>query len=157
MRYGRRNQASLHYAYGMSTDTANATINFHTVREAVLRVLPDVQLLYVFGSRARGMARAESDLDLAIWVGPRIDSMQLYRAKQTLEVALDVDVDLVDLAAANTVLRLEVVRDGKLLHQHGDEQAIAFEARVLGDYAELMDATREIRESIRKRGTVYAV
>lgn len=94
---------------------------------------------------------------LAIWVGPRIDPEQLYRAKQTLEVALDVDIDLIDLAAANTGLRLEVVRDGKLLHQHGNEQALAFEARVLGDYAELMDATREIRESIRKRGTVYAI
>lgn len=152
---GRRNRVSLHYAYGMSTNTA--TIDFRAVREAVLRVLPNVQLLYVFGSHARGMARAESDLDLAIWVGPRIDPVQLYRAKQTLEVALDVDIDLIDLAAANTVLRLEVVRDGKLLHQHGNEQALAFEARVLGDYAELMDATREIRESIRKRGTVYAV
>lgn len=141
----------------MSAHATTAATNFHVVRDAVLRVLPNVQLLYVFGSHARGMIRAESDLDLAIWVGPRIDPVQLYRAKQTLEVALDVDIDLRDLAAANTVLRLEVIRDGRLLHQHGAEKALEFESRVLGEYAELMDATHSLRAGIHQRGSVYAV
>jgi predicted nucleotidyltransferase len=126
------------------------------VRDAALRVLPSTQLLYVFGSHARGMAVVKSDLDLAVLAGAAMDPIQLFAARQSLELALGTDVDLVDLAAANTVLRLEVIRSGKLLHQRNAEQALQFEAQVLGEYAEWMDATRSLRAAIHQRGTVYA-
>lgn len=82
--------------------------------------------------------------------------LQLFTARQTVELELSADVDLVDLSQASAVLRLEVVDGGKLLYEQAAEQSLAFEARVLGEYADLMEATREIRESIYNRGTVYA-
>lgn len=146
----------MHYAHGMSAIAANAIVDLDAVREAVLSVLPAIRLLYIFGSHARGNARLDSDLDLAVLAGAAMDPIQLFAARQTLELALRMDVDLVDLAAANTVLRLEVVRNGTLLHQRSAEQALQFEAQVLGEYAEWMDATRSLRAAIHQRGTVYA-
>lgn len=150
------NAASLHYAGSMTAKSATTVADFRAVRDAALRMLPDAQLLYVFGSHARGVAGASSDLDLAVLAGAAIDPLRLFSARQSLELALGTDVDLVDLAAAGSVLRMEVVRDGVLLYEHGAEQALAFESRVLGEYAELMDATRALRADIHQRGTVYA-
>lgn len=133
-----------------------ATPDLSAVRAVVRRALPGLRLLYVFGSRARGDARPDSDLDLAVLADGAIDPLRLHELRLTLGAQLDCDVDLVDLDRASTVLKLEVIRDGIVLEQQSPQQTLAFEARVLSEHAELLDATRALREDIRQRGTVYA-
>jgi len=127
-----------------------------TIGQAVLDVLPGIEALYLFGSRAKGIARADSDLDLAVFAATPLDAMQRFNAQRALSAKLDCDVDLVDLHDASSVLRSEVVNHGHLLYRRDAERTLDFEARVLGEYAELLDATRELRGEIHRRGSVHA-
>ena len=72
---------------------------------------------YLFGSRARGQARRDSDIDVAVYVDEsRVrDGVWGYRAELTtdLMVALGTnDVDVVVLNRASIVLYHRVLRDG---------------------------------------------
>jgi predicted nucleotidyltransferase len=135
--------------------TAIADHATREIRDAVLHVLPDIEALYVFGSRARGDARPRSDLDLAVLGPALIDPLRRFEAQRELSTRLDVDVDLVDLRAASSVLRSEVINAGKALFQRDPQRVLAFEAAVLGEYADLLDATRSLREGVRARGRVH--
>ena len=125
-------------------------------REAVLRTFPDVETVYVFGSQARGTASPQSDLDLAVLGVTPLESARRFAAQRELSAVLDRDVDLVDLRAANSVLRSEVVNAGRILFSRDADRTLEFEARVLGEYAELLDATRSLRERMRATGRVHA-
>ena len=124
--------------------------------EAVLRLMPDVEAIYLFGSRADSRARDDSDLDIAVLGAAPLPPLRRFEMQRELSALLGHDVDLVDLFAATTVLRLEVVTRGKLLYRRDADRTLDFEARVLGEYAELMDATRDLRMAVRDRGQVYA-
>ncbi|MBS0193386.1 MAG: hypothetical protein JSR34_04005 [Proteobacteria bacterium] len=73
-----------------------------------------------------------------------------------MAIQFDRDVDLVDLASASSVLRSEVINGGVKLYRRDADRTLDFEARVLSEYAELLDATRELRAAIRERGRVLA-
>lgn len=126
-----------------------------TVRDAVLRVLPETEALYAFGSCARGDARPDSDLDLAVLTATTLDPVRRFEAQRELSVMFDRDVDLIDLRNASSVLRSEVVNGGLPLFRRDAHRMLDFEARVLGEYADLLDATRALREDIQQRGSVH--
>lgn len=58
-----------------------------------LRERPDLHLAVLFGSQARGKARPDSDLDLAV-LGDQLDTLSLAR---DLSLATDLEVDVIDL------------------------------------------------------------
>lgn len=82
------------------------------LREA-LRARRDIHLAVLFGSRARGKARPESDIDLAIQ-GEGVDRLSLAR---DLSLATGHEVDVVDLAAAGYPLLNAILRDAVFVHQ----------------------------------------
>lgn len=69
----------------------------------------------VFGSRARGEVRAESDLDLLVDLEPERDLLDLVAVKQELEALLRCPVDVVTEAALSPALRQRVLREAKPL------------------------------------------
>lgn len=73
----------------------------------------DVHLALLFGSYARGRARADSDVDVAV-NAPGVDLLDL-RAELTL--ALDLEVDVVAIEDAGIPLLQALVRDGIVVHE----------------------------------------
>jgi uncharacterized protein len=75
----------------------------------------DLRRVYLFGSRARGDARDDSDLDLAF----EHDSSPAAWARFVNEVqdcsSILVEIDLVDLTTAAPALRERILREGRLL------------------------------------------
>jgi uncharacterized protein len=73
----------------------------------------DVRLALLFGSRARGRARPDSDADVAVLApGVHLDALA-----GTLSRASGVDVDVVSLEDPGYPLLKVITRDGLLLHQ----------------------------------------
>ena len=118
--------------------------------------VPDVQAVYAFGSRAEGAARPDSDLDLAVLAARPLDPVDRFDVQEAVAAALGLDVDLVDLRSASTVMRVEVLRTGQVIHDVDPTARAFFETRVLSAYALLNEERRGILEDIRQRGRVHA-
>ena len=124
--------------------------------EAARNAVPGMQALYAFGSRVRGDATPESDLDLALLAPTLLDANARFALQEALASIAGCDVDLVDLRAATTVMRAAVFRSDRLLFE-GDPRARAwFEMLSLSDYARLNEERRGILEDVARRGTVFS-
>jgi len=124
--------------------------------DAVRKAAPNLIAFYRFGSQAKGEARPESDVDLAILAAAPCAPERLSALREELAVLLHRDVDLVDLRTASTVLRMQVLAHGECL---ASAQALArerFEDMVYSSYARLNEERRGILDDIRARGVVYA-
>jgi predicted nucleotidyltransferase len=73
----------------------------------------DVHLALLFGSRARGRARPDSDVDVAV-LAPGVDLLDLTAS---LTLALDLEVQIVDLEEASIPLLQAILRDGIKVHE----------------------------------------
>jgi predicted nucleotidyltransferase len=103
-------------------------------RDAVVRSLhralegrADVRVAYLFGSRARGDAREDSDADIAVYA-PGVD---LYALMGTLGMATDIEVQLVKIDDFELPLIDAVLRDGVLVHEGSPGDDARFRMRAI--------------------------
>lgn len=92
--------------FGLSQEISKSIID-------VVAQFPQVQQLLIFGSRARGDFRPESDIDLAV-VAPDMslaEFSQLATAIDNLDIVFGVDVVHAD-TLKNTTLLAHIQRDG---------------------------------------------
>jgi len=88
------------------------------------RSIGGLELLVLFGSRARGDARPDSDWDFGYVGSPALDPDELLAA---LVSAIDTDrIDLVDLTRAGGLLRFRAARDGRPLVQSTTDRFARF-------------------------------
>ncbi len=123
----------------------------NTLRSA----LPSVDGVYVFGSVAKGEQTAQSDIDLAVLLASSLPPTDVWNAAQTLAAIAGQDIDLVDLRRASTVLRAQIVAQGRRLYCRDVQVCDEFEDRAFSAYARLNEERRGILDDIRARGTVY--
>jgi len=131
------------------------SVNLPALVELIREAVPDVVAVYLFGSTARGEASARSDLDLALLGRRPLDPVMRWELQQHLAVAAGRDVDLVDLRAASSVFRVQVLRDGQVLLDRDPNARALFEATALSSYARLNEERREIIEAALRTGRVY--
>jgi predicted nucleotidyltransferase len=107
------------------------------------RLAPEIELVVLFGSAARGRAGARSDLDVGV-LGPGpadLDALFLLLAPRLGSDRLD----LVDLRIAGSVLAFEVARHGRPLFERTPGAFRSFQSlasRRYCDTAKLRDAQR---------------
>jgi predicted nucleotidyltransferase len=119
---------------------------------AALSAGPPLRFAMLFGSAAKGIMRADSDVDVAIY--PRDPSLPLADelALQTeLTRVCGRDVDLVRLDRAPTLVCWQVVRYGRLLIEQVPFSAARFTARAVGDYLDFAPALDAATETFRRR------
>lgn len=123
---------------------------------AIVRAdLPDVVAIYLFGSRVHGAVHAESDYDIAFLPPRAIDPLRRFDVQERLASRLRASVDLVDLRRASTVLAVQVLEHGELLHDGNRFERQLYEATTLADYARLNEERGAILRDIEERGRVH--
>jgi predicted nucleotidyltransferase len=112
----------------------------------------EVICVYLFGSRARGTAREDSDLDLGVLfardrsstgAGTLADLPLDLEAE--LEHLLGIRVQIVALNGAPADLVHRVLRDGKLLLDHDPPRRVRFEVRRRNEFFDLQPILGEYR------------
>lgn len=89
-------------------------------------VMPGLQLLVLFGSAVKGLARPRSDVDLGVRCDGPADLDALYLA---IAPRLGTDrLDLIDLRRAGPLLAFEVARTGRLLSERHPEAFRQFQS-----------------------------
>ncbi len=84
---------------------------------ACLRSIPEVERIYLFGSRARGDAAPRADLDIAVTC-PTASREQWLRIWDQVERADTLlFVDLVRLEEASADLRARILSEGKIIYE----------------------------------------
>lgn len=111
--------------------------------------LPDLRLLVLFGSAAKGRLQSKSDLDLAVMCDGSADLDALYLAlAPRLRTAR---LDLVDLRRAGPILAFEVARSGRLLFENAPGLFRQFQSLASRRYAD----TKKLREAQRRAIQVF--
>lgn len=106
-------------------------------------------LAYLFGSLVEGQAEsterpAPRDVDLALLMPAE---QPAYRLREAITDCLNTQrVDVVDLRRASPVLRMEIVRNGRVLYAADDDVQLQFELETVRTYQD----TNWLREQQRK-------
>lgn len=142
-------------APGKATETGAVGSDDATVIAAIAAAVPDVQAIYRFGSSVTGPVTSDSDVDLAVLAPRPLSVTTRLDMQERLAAALRRPVDLVDLRESSTVMAMQVVSTGLLLHDGDARTRGAFEDRVYSGYARLNEERRGILDRIAREGTVY--
>lgn len=106
---------------------------------------PDVVTAWLFGSRARGRERANSDVDVAvIFAAPSADPWRPIRLEGELEARVRLPVQVIDVERAPADLVHRVLRDGVLLRDADPSRRIAVEVKRRMEYFDLQPLLRSI-------------
>jgi len=132
---------------------------FNDLKSAIPQVLeqvPYLKLLVLFGSRARGDHKADSDWDFAALYDQALRQQyekggwDCYRGWVVLEQALKLseDIDFIVLNDCSDILAHTVAREGKVIYEKTPREFEAFRQKSLKSAAELKRVHREEREKL---------
>lgn len=122
---------------------------------SLCRRISDLEGIYLFGSSAGADFRKDSDLDLGIKSTDGVDPILLWNLKDELSQVLKIEVDLVDMKSADTVLLMEIVTKGKRVFSADVNRSEAFESLIYSQYLQLNEDRAEILRAIEESGSVY--
>lgn len=106
-----------------------------------------VRLVVVFGSTARGTARADSDVDVGVLFRGDVSLRAELALEARLERAAGKPVEIVRLDEASEALRFRAARDGAVVFADPPYERARFVARAAIEH----DDTRELREEAMRR------
>lgn len=114
----------------------------------VLEAYPDTEGVYRFGSSGTEYERPDSDLDLAVLLPPVLAHETGDLAHSALHAALEAafgrDVDLINLRAASTVFKIQVISADRLIYCGNRYSVDEFEMLTLSFYQKLNEERAEI-------------
>jgi uncharacterized protein len=103
---------------------------------AFLNSLPEVQFVYLFGGLAKGEPSPLSDLDIAIYLNPDEDTSE--RKLDILGKLIDIlhtdEIDLVILNRAPLPLRMQILKNKKILVDKAPFNRHAYESLTMREY-----------------------
>lgn len=124
---------------------------FSESEQNTLKKLP-IAALILFGSRAQGRARKDSDFDIGVLVSETMLLDDLKRRKELYDTLYDilsshinqlVDIDIVFLERAPAELQAHVVKHGVVIFESQPSSFASFKEHVMINYADF-EPLREI-------------
>ena len=108
------------------------------LRDQVARI-PEVWLVYLYGSVARGDASERSDIDFGVYLDEGLTPLAMGRLRIELighfvEITRQDAVDLVVMNRASICQQFEVIKPSKPLFVRDESKRIDIEARIMSEY-----------------------
>ena len=128
--------SSFNYEYGMVMTTDKLAQS-----ERILKHYPDILAAYLHGSTAKGTAREDSDIDIAVlpFPGKKIPIRTRLECAGELAASLGCPVDLGELSTRNLIYSKEVAVNGQQIFTDNRFESDRFMATCLAMYAELQE------------------
>jgi predicted nucleotidyltransferase len=108
------------------------------------REIPSLQGIYLFGTFGTEFQREDSDIDLAVLGAQMPESVELWNVAQDIARTIHCDVDLIDLKQASTVMRFQIITEGKRIFAANKEVCDRFELQALSRYYHFNEARKEL-------------
>lgn len=106
-----------------------------TALKEYLNTRSEINLVYLFGSQARGEQTESSDTDIAVLFTENCASLTCDQILSEMARHINGAVDVVPLNGASSLLKYEVVSDGQLIYKRlSDLDLIRFELSVYREY-----------------------
>lgn len=124
------------YEYGMVMTTDKLAQS-----ERILKHYPDILAAYLHGSTAKGTAREDSDIDIAVlpYPGRKIPIRTRLECAGELTASLGCPVDLGELSTRNLIYAKEVAINGRNIFTGNRFESDRFMATCLAMYADLQE------------------
>jgi predicted nucleotidyltransferase len=126
-----------------------------TARDALITAFPNVWVVYVYGSFARGDDSPESDIDLAVLLPPGEKIDDLLSVISNVSTRVHREVDLIDLRRVSDVLRREVLAEGQSLYVSQPERVLEWEGTAISLYQRYREEVRDLLADFEKTGIGY--
>ncbi len=114
--------------------------------QTILKTVPDVIAIYLFGSYGTSHATPNSDLDLAVYAEHPQDPVALWNLAQEIARFINRDVDLVDLQFASTVFRYQIISTGRRIFCRDRHECDLFENITISMYLDFNETRKELLE-----------
>jgi predicted nucleotidyltransferase len=115
-----------------------------------LALVPGLRFAMLFGSACTRGVEVAADLDVAISLATPLGLLERARLATSLETKLGMEVDLVELDEASTLLRWEVVKHGRTIVANDARALLDFQARVPIEWADLEPYFARESEGLRR-------
>lgn len=113
---------------------------------SIFELLPQVKLVYLFGSKATGTEGPLSDFDFAVLLDEK-DAQKRFNTRieilNKLSEALNTDkIDVIVLNDAKSPeLKFSIIKDGKIIYEK-EPYKVLLEPKILNEYFDFMDGLR---------------
>ncbi len=81
--------------------------------------IPSLQAVYLFGSFFDGIADDDSDIDIAFLAIEKISNFLRWEISKLVALALQVDVDLINLRETDTIFRYQILSTAERIYGNG--------------------------------------
>jgi len=117
----------------------------------VFKQYPEIQAVYLFGSRAAQKEHLESDIDLAVIAEGEVKSTTKLDILADLAGQGFCDVDLVILNTDDIVLKYEVIRQNHIVYQRSNFDRGSMYSKVVRQYLDFYPYLTVQRKAYKKR------
>ena len=115
----------------------------------------EILLAFMFGSAVSERLTEKSDLDIAVLFNSTPDFSLLVKIRDEISECMGREIDLVVLNDASPVIRMQVLKNGKLLKNKDSVIYSNFFVKTVKEYDDLKYIRKEAEENI-LRGRIYA-
>jgi len=100
-----------------------------------------VVLAYIFGSSAEGRTNPLSDLDFAVHLDEELSQKKMRnthtRLLNRLISTLGDEIDLVLMNSADLLMKFNIIKKGKLIHQRSEREKVMIESNIMDLYMDM--------------------
>lgn len=103
----------------------------------ILMVYEDIAFAYIFGSYVQGNTRADSDIDIAIYLEKKVDIDVYLEIKMHLSEICKREIDLIILNNATPLLKYEIYKNNILLFARDKAIETNYKVKTLFEYSDI--------------------